>query len=353
MRFLLFLLFPFSWLYDGVTRVRNLLFDIGILNSQKSKIPTISVGNLRVGGTGKTPMVEYLIRLLKDEYSLSTLSRGYGRKSRGFLKAGDSITASQLGDEPFQIFEKYGGDVQVFVSEKRVLGVENISQDQRKTDLIILDDAYQHRYLTPDLSILLTTWKQPFYKDFLLPVGRLRESRIGAKRADVIVVTKCPSERTSEEEKFIRKGIQKYYKKGTPIFFSSISYGSPRPIFPTAQFSRQVILFSGLADPSGFINYCEKNYSVLESCHFSDHHPYSKSDLEVLHRLAKDHRNENPVFLTTEKDGVKVKSLLPKGYLGEFPIFVLPIEARMEATEEGELMNLIQHKVLGKGEASE
>ncbi|MCS5489822.1 tetraacyldisaccharide 4'-kinase [Algoriphagus limi] len=348
MRFLLFLLFPFAGIYNLVTWVRNVLFDRGILQSQKSKIPTISVGNLRVGGTGKTPMVEYLIRLFRDEYSLAILSRGYGRKTKGFLEADSTTSANQIGDEPFQIYEKFGKEVGVYVSEKRVLGVEKIQEKEEKPDLIILDDAFQHRYITPDFSILLTTWEQPFFNDYLLPMGRLRESRNGVRRADLVIVTKSPSQISKEqEEKYLRK-IQKYTKSNTPVFFANLKYGQPKPLFGNSNFQNKVILFTGLADPSSMVEFCKQEYILLASRHFPDHHHYTNQDIQSLQGLAEKYRDDNPVFLTTEKDGVKVKSLLPKGFLGEFPIFVLPIEAKLNPENEEKLKNLIQQKIFGK-----
>lgn len=348
MRFLLFLLFPFAGLYDLVTWVRNVLFDLGILPSQKSEIPTISVGNLRVGGTGKTPMVEYLIRLLKNDYSLATLSRGYGRKTKGYLKAGSSSSASQIGDEPFQIYEKFGEEVGVYVSEKRVLGIEKIRENAQKPDLIIMDDAFQHRYLTPDFSILLTTWQQPFFRDYVLPMGRLRENRKGAKRADLVIVTKSPSMRSKQEEENYIHQIRKYTQPNTSVFFASLKYGVPKSLSDKSDFQKNVILFTGLADPSSMIEYCQEKFTLLTSRHFPDHHEYTDRDFQSLQELARSYSSENPVFLTTEKDGVKVKSLLPKGFLGEFPIFVLPIEAKLNPENEEELKNLIQRKIFGK-----
>lgn len=348
MHFLLFLLFPFAWLYDLVTWMRNVLFDLGIIRSQKFKIPTISIGNLRVGGTGKTPMVECLIRMLINDYQLATLSRGFGRKTRGFVEADSSSSAYQLGDEPFQIYEKYGEKVQVFVAEKRVLGVEKIQEKEKKPDVIILDDAFQHRYLTPDFSILLTTWQQPFFEDFLLPVGRLRENRKGARRADLVIVTKSPSILPKEKEEVCLRNIRKYVKSTTPIFFASLKYGIPKSLGYSGKFNEKVILFTGLADPSSMVEYCQESFSVLDAHHFPDHHDYNEKDLHLLQRMAERFRKENPVFLTTEKDGVKVKSLLPKGFLGEFPIFVLPIEAKLNSENEAILKNLIQQKILQK-----
>lgn len=353
MRGLLFLLFPFSVLYDGITRLRNAFYDGGLFKSTDSKIPAVVVGNLRVGGTGKTPMVEFLIRSFRPDHAVATLSRGYGRVTKGFQKVNSDSKVAEVGDEPYQIHQKYGQDIQVFVSENRVLGLEEILKEPKVPSLLILDDAFQHRAIRAQFYILLTTWYDPFFKDFLLPGGRLRESRQGAKRADAIVVTKCPSSRNLQHEDEMRRQIQSYSGYTTPVFFSSIDYGKPQPINHQEAFSPHVILFSGLADSSALRAYCEKNYQVLDVVDFPDHHAYSEKDYELLKQKASAHGSKNLVFLTTEKDGVKVKSQLKKGFLGEIPIFVLPIEAQFEQEEATALLQLIQQKVFGKDHKGE
>lgn len=353
MSFLQYLVFPFSCLYDGVMRIRNFLYDSGLLRSTRGELPTVVVGNLRVGGTGKTPMVEYLIRLLKKEYRLATLSRGYGRMSKGFLHASANSTVADLGDEPYQLYQNYGDEVGVFVCENRVEGIRKIRDLDATVDLVLLDDAYQHRALKPDFSILLTTWQQPFYTDYLLPAGRLREGRKQAKRADVLIVTKCPKDRTSQEEKRIQHQLKQYITPHTPIIFSWIEYGAPKALSGRARFNPEIIAFCGLAEPSLFIEYCANTFQLLESRSFSDHHSYSDQDLSELQGMAQKHTGKNPVFLTTEKDAVKLKSLLPKGYLGDFPIFVLPIEAHLNDLYEDRLINELQHTIFENDPASE
>ena len=187
------LLFPFSWLYYLITQIRNRLYDRGLKPSVKFELPVICVGNLTVGGTGKTPMIEHLIRLLQNRFKVATLSRGYGRATKGIRIAGPSENASTIGDEPFQFYTKFGKRITVAVGEERALAIPTILQECSDTQIILLDDGFQHRKVSPGFSILLTDYHRPFYNDFLLPSGRLRESRWGAERADVIVVTKCPS----------------------------------------------------------------------------------------------------------------------------------------------------------------
>ncbi|MFC5625080.1 tetraacyldisaccharide 4'-kinase [Algoriphagus winogradskyi] len=349
MRWYAFLLYPFALLYDLVTRLRNWFFDLGWLKSVPSPITSIVVGNLSVGGTGKTPMVEYLIRKLQKEWKVASLSRGYGRKTKGFLEANNQITPQDIGDEPFQIYQKFGEEISVFVGEDRVNALERIVSKTDFPELVILDDAYQHRYVTGDLTILLTTYQKPFFSDFLLPMGRLRESRSGAKRADVIIVTKCPEGISDLEKNRFRKEFSKYKRSGIPVLFSFISYGEPIPIVDSTPFSSKIILLTGLANDQALVEFVEKKFKLLEVIRYPDHHDYSTTDFQKIQALVKQLAGQNPVVLTTEKDAVKVKSNAPKGFLKEIPIFVLPIEVRFSANDELTLAELIQQKAFKKG----
>ena len=343
---LAFLLFPFALLFDGITRLRNFLYDRGIFKSYKSQIPSILVGNLRVGGTGKTPMVEYLIRMLKEEQAIATLSRGYGRKSRGFIQAKEGTNSQEIGDEPFQIFQKFQNEIRVFVGEDRSKACQRIESSSNRPDLLILDDAFQHRAFQAHFSILLSTWSHPFYEDYLLPMGRLRESRAGAKRADVVIVTKCPAGLTSSEKEAAIHHVRKYSSRQTPVLFSTIDYGLPHAIGEAVPFSSKVILFSGIANSEALRYYCDRNFDVLDFVEFGDHHEYDEEDMDKLRRLGANYSSDDFVFLCTEKDGVKVKNLLPNGFLGEIPIFVLPIQVMFSTEDEQKLKKLIQQKVL-------
>lgn len=348
MRWYAFLLYPFALLYDLVTRFRNLFFDLGWLKSVSSPIPSIVVGNLSVGGTGKTPMVEFLIRMLRDQKRLATLSRGYGRKSKGFIKANAHISPEDIGDEPFQIYQKFGEDISVFVGEDRVNALEEIAAESIAPELIILDDAYQHRYVNGDLKILLTTYQSPFFSDFLLPMGRLRESRAGAKRADVIIITKCPDNlRSADKARFISLA-NSYIHANTAVLFSSISYGKPVALTNSATFSPTIILLTGLANDGTLVKYVSKKYELIEVLRYPDHHDYSDADFNKVKAIFKQHAAQNPVVLTTEKDAVKVKSNALKGFLEEIPIFVLPIEVSFSPADELTLAQLIQQKVFKK-----
>ncbi len=323
MAILRILLFPFAVLYKMITRFRNRLYDLGIRPSVSFDIPIISVGNLTVGGTGKSPMIEHLIRLLSKDYKVATLSRGYGRETSGFRIGSKVDNANTLGDEPYQFYRKYGNKVIVSVGEERALAISYILQEAEDTNVILLDDAFQHRRVRPGFNILLSDYNRPFYKDFLLPAGRLRESRSGASRADVIVVTKCPSEISADEKINIEKYVRWYANK--PIFFATIHYGIPLPIGDLkSEIGREILLVSGIADASPLITYVKQSFELKEHLQFADHHTYSLSDLEKIDLIIQ--RNPGTCILTTEKDKVKLESAEFKSFTQRLPFFYLPIE---------------------------
>jgi tetraacyldisaccharide 4'-kinase len=348
-----FLLYPFALLYNLVTQLRNWFYDQGWFKTTESPFPTILVGNLSVGGTGKTPMVEYLIRLLKDELKLGTLSRGYGRSSKGFIKAIKVSNPQLIGDEPFQIYKKFGNEIQVFVGEDRVNALKKIKEEIDCPQVMILDDAFQHRLVKAHLNILLTTFQQPFFSDHLLPAGRLRESRSGSKRADLVVVTKCPYTMTEGLRNEFKDQISQYTGSKKPVLFSHITYGKPYPIEDISKFSTSIILLSGLANDELLVKYCRNNFDVIEILSFPDHHDYSESDFAKLKKARQNFPNREVVILTTEKDAAKVKSTAPEGFMREIPIFVLPILVGFSSEDAEILMQQIQQKVLKKTKTSE
>ncbi|UII24922.1 tetraacyldisaccharide 4'-kinase [Fulvivirga maritima] len=320
MSFLTVLLYPFAVLYDAITRVRNYMYNTGYKVSFLFEANVISVGNLSVGGTGKTPMVEYLIRLLSQK-NLVTLSRGYGRKTKGFLVAGKDDSAATVGDEPFQIYSKFK-DMHVTVGEERALAIPFILAEFPDTEVILLDDAFQHRPVKPSLSILLTDYNRPFYNDYLLPAGRLRESRKGADRADIIVVTKCPEEIAYQEyEDNIRK-----YNSQALIAFSTVTYAQPlRWNGADEKAEGEVLLLSGIANPTGLRKYVSEKYRLADEIIYQDHYKYRASDLDKVIDTFNQLNAEKKFILTTEKDFVKLKPLLDtKGI--DIPLFYLPIE---------------------------
>jgi tetraacyldisaccharide 4'-kinase len=318
-----YLLFPFALLYDLVTRIRNYLYDIGHKPSFEFETFVISVGNLNVGGSGKTPLVEYLIRLFIDKFKVATLSRGYGRKTRGFHLASNDDNARTIGDEPYQLLRKYGNKITVAVGEERALAISTILNEQPFVDVILMDDAFQHRSVKPQLSILVTDREKPFYKDYVLPMGRLREARIGAKRADIIVVTKADGIEENEK-RFIHNEIIKIVGD-KPVFFTGINYLPPLPINHSNLFTEPVLLVSGIAKNAQFERQTARKYKIHQHIRFPDHHSYTSQDILRIHQLAKS--AGVVTILTTEKDMVKLIGADVSPMLNEMNWFYTPIEA--------------------------
>lgn len=330
MIFVKILLFPFSLMYQAIASLRNHLFNIGYSRSFHFDIPTISVGNLEVGGTGKTPMIEYLIRLLDSHYKLATLSRGYGRRSKGFILAQEGVSAYEIGDEPMQLFHKFKGAITVAVGEERALAIPSILLERPDTGLILLDDAYQHRTVRPDINLLLTRYDRLFYDDIVLPAGRLRESRSGAIRADAVVVTKCPETLGEKEMQDKVNSIRQYTKKDTPVFFSAVTYSAPVPIYSDSvhPFNTNVLLFTGIASASQVRTYAAKSFNLLETIDFPDHKFYSLKDIESILTKFRNISGEGKCIITTEKDMVRLQSTDIKNKFSDIPIYYLPIEVK-------------------------
>ncbi|MDY0987498.1 Tetraacyldisaccharide 4'-kinase [Flavobacterium sp. ACN2] len=296
------ILFPFAILYGFITSIRNFLFDKGILKSTSFDIPVIAVGNLSVGGTGKTPQIEYLIRLLSDKYKIATLSRGYKRKSEGFVLANENSNAEILGDEPFQFYQKFQ-NIMVAVDANRTNGIQQLLSQNEQPEIVLLDDAYQHRKVKAGFYILLTSYGDLYADDFMLPTGNLRESRSGAERASIVVVTKCPKILTEEEQTEIRlklklKGSQKVFF--TFIDYDMIIYGKNEKIAVSEIKSEPKLLLAGIAKPKPFFDYL-KNESD-ECLTFPDHHHFSDADLNSIRNKANGRK-----IITTEKDYVRLK----------------------------------------------
>jgi tetraacyldisaccharide 4'-kinase len=326
-------LYPFSILYDGITRARNYLYNSGAKRSIHFDTVVISVGNLTVGGTGKTPHVEYLIRLLKNHYKLATLSRGYGRKTKGFIIAGVDTDASVIGDEPRQFYNKFSDEIVVTVGEERILAIPEILHQNPETEIILLDDAFQHRKVEPDVNILLSDYNRPFYDDFVLPSGRLRESRVGAIRADLIIVTKCPENVSENERNEIVRRIKKYTSRTTPIYFTRIKYSEPKPFRGFDSLRGEVLLVSGIARSEGLEQFVREKYNFYKHLKFKDHHQYSLEDLAFIKNEFEKMGKEGAILIT-EKDMVKWMDSQLFEIVKEMPVFYLPIE--IEFTEDGE-----------------
>ena len=340
-RLLPIVLFPLSLLYRLVTTFRNHLYHIQYKKTISFTPFIISVGNLSVGGTGKTPMVTYLADWLSAKYPLAILSRGYGRQTRGIRIANEQDNARTLGDEPYLFYQKFKSEKQVTVAvgEERVAAVPEIVYHAPDTELILLDDAYQHRAIARDFNILLTSYQRPFYNDYVLPAGRLRESRRGARRADAVVVTKCPDGLSEEEMQQMTGKILVHASPGVPVFFTGIRYGTPQPMHETKKMTDKVILFSGLADGSLFEAYARKHFEVVSHITFADHHRYSeKGRQQLADALTK--AGPSASLLTTEKDMVKLEDTAWQ----TLPIFYLPIHPYF-LQQENQFQDLLLQKI--------
>nr|WP_314897140.1 tetraacyldisaccharide 4'-kinase [uncultured Flavobacterium sp.] len=309
------LLFPFAILYGLITSIRNFLFDKGILKSYSFDLPIIAVGNLSVGGTGKTPQIEYLIRLLSDKYKIATLSRGYKRQSKGFVLADATSDATILGDEPFQFFQKFA-TIQVAVDADRKNGIEQLLGQQEKPEVILLDDAFQHRKVKAGFYILLTSYGDLYSNDIMLPTGNLRESSSGAKRANVVIVTKCPSNLSLDEQNEIKNKLE--IAENQQLYFTYIDYdeyiySENKKIKVDEIKSLDKVLVAGIAKPEPFFAYLK---NINDTClSFLDHHNFTDKDILEIKNLA-----QNNIIITTEKDYVRLKGSLPNEQLFYLPI---------------------------------
>ncbi|MFI1771661.1 tetraacyldisaccharide 4'-kinase [Thalassobellus citreus] len=286
-------------IYYGVTSLRNKLYDLGLKQSTTYNFPVICVGNLSVGGTGKTPMIEYLITLLKDDYKVATLSRGYKRKTKGFQLANESSSAESIGDEPFQFYSKFNKEILVAVDSDRRNGIETL-QSNNTPEVILLDDAFQHRKVKAGFNILLTTYGNPYFNDVVLPTGNLREPRSGAKRANIIVVTKCPIGLTENEKNKIIEQIK--LKSHQHVFFSSIAYANEVFSLDSSikvEDLNDFTLVTGIANANPLVDFLNNKNLKFEHLNFKDHHEFSQEDIAVLNKKSR--------IVTTEKDFMRLK----------------------------------------------
>ena len=334
MKLLRYILIPIVPIYFLITWMRNKLYDLGIKKSKSYPFPIVCVGNLSTGGTGKTPMVEYLIRVLKDNYSLATLSRGYGRNTKGFVLANKESSAETIGDEPFQFYNKFMDTIQVSVDEDRQNGISNLRQLEAQPNLIVLDDAFQHRKVKAKLNILLTTYSNLYYKDIVLPTGNLREPRQGAKRAQIIVVTKCPNNLSQEEKNSIEAKLKP--KQHQHVFFSCISYAKEViGIHNTIGLDVLIefTLVTGIANAKPLVRFLRNEGLNFKHLKYSDHHDFSKKEIETI--------SENDLIITTEKDYVRLiteKKLCSK-------LYYLPIKIAINNQEK--FNKLVINKIEG------
>ena len=338
-----------SLLYGIVTEVRNRMFDWGVLKQHSFDLPVISIGNLAVGGTGKTPHTEFLIRQLSEKFKTAVLSRGYRRETKGFVLADESITAQSIGDEPFQLFSKLP-DVAVAVDEKRVRGIENLLKTKPDIQVIMLDDAFQHRHVRPGLSILLTDYANLYTDDFMLPYGTLREYRKNSKRADMVVITKCPEETQPDECKSIAAKLA--LKPHQKLFFSTFKYGQIYPVLPEVirkpmpeiRSETAVLLFTGIVKPELMLNWLKKNTQKVKTRFYPDHHHFDKKDIAEIEKDFIDLQGDK-LILTTEKDAARLKSNPHLTDKMKKNLYALPLEVKILNNEQDRFIQKIQDYV--------
>ena len=337
------LLLPIILIIGIVVRVRNLLYDFNFIKSYsfEDHVKTISIGNLSVGGTGKTPHIEYVIRLLlpffNDEASgqIATLSRGYKRKSKGFVLGGRVSTAQDLGDEPAQFLKKFES-VQVAVDEKRPRGVRKLLNLFSNLKVVLLDDAYQHRRIKAGLSILLTSYSKPYFDDHLFPVGRLREQAIGSARADIIIISKSPKFISPMEKRIMKEKLN--LRPYQTLYFSYIDYGTPQAVFTQQDALKEqikiegeelsVLMITGIAEPYHLKEYLKEHCREVKHLRFRDHHNFTKSDVEKIELEYEQIYRNKKIILTTEKDAMRLKDTNLQSSLLHLPVYFIPIYVR-------------------------
>lgn len=324
------LLYPISLLYYLVLLIRHKLYDWGILKSKSYNIPNICVGNLNLGGTGKTPHIEYLVRLLSDKYNVAVLSRGYGRDTKGYLLANENHTHHDIGDEPLQYLKKFN-NIRIAVDEDRCEGMNRLLQEENPPQIILLDDAYQHRKIKPGLNILLTDYYNLYKNDRLVPAGNLRDIKKAADRAKIVVVTKSPSVITS----YYRRDVENILKlkPHQKIFYSYIEYQEFQPLSKTSynidvKDAKTVLLVSGIANTYSLTDYLKRKYNTISKIEYNDHHNFTEKDIDLIIKKYNNLIGKNKIIVTTEKDAMRLinSSLISK--FDDIPVFTIPIKIK-------------------------
>jgi tetraacyldisaccharide 4'-kinase len=347
------LLYPVSLLYGLITGIRNFLYNSGILSSVEFHLPVICVGNLTVGGTGKTPHTEYLVRLLQKDFKVATLSRGYRRDTRDFRIASTTSRVSEVGDEPMQIFKKFP-DVMVAVDRSRVHGVKRIVKENPETDVIILDDAYQHRSITPGFSILLSDFERLMVRDHMLPYGNLRESIGNMRRADIILITKSPENITAIQRRLIVKEVDKAPYQN--LYFTSLNYEAPVPVFDhntyieaqpdISQFTGcGIVLITGIANPLSLKEYLNNTANEIIHLLFSDHYNFKEKDINKIYSAYRELRAQTKYIVTTEKDAVRLREFSNIAEPIRSAFYYIPVGIHFLNDDKDEFDNLIVNYV--------
>ncbi|MGI9525797.1 MAG: tetraacyldisaccharide 4'-kinase [Weeksellaceae bacterium] len=322
-----FLLAPFAGVWWMITQMRNIMYNAGIFPSKKFNKAIIVVGNLSVGGTGKSPHTIYLLDLLYNQFKVAVLSRGYGRETSGFIVANYDSNAQEIGDEPMQFFNRFKNRIVVSVGEDRVMALKELF-NKFKLDAVILDDAYQHRKLKTDYNILLTSYNNLYSNDYVMPVGSLRESRRNADRANIIIVTKCPRELSNEEKDKIKKELK--VKEHQHLFFSKIAYSNELkhyslPLDIESVKNYNILLLTGIAHANPFISFCKSHFKEVNHLNYPDHYNFKPNDIEQI-KVVFDEMEDPKIILTTEKDYMRLK----QEYALIENLYYLPITVEMD-----------------------
>ena len=342
------LLYPLSLLYGLITGIRNFLYDSGILHSEEFHFPVICVGNITVGGTGKTPHTEYIAGLLRENFKVATLSRGYKRKTHDFRIASSEAPVSEIGDEPMQIFHNFP-DILVTVDKNRVHGVKKILQEYPETEVIILDDGFQHRRITAGFSILLSDYDRLFIRDHMLPYGNLRENKGNMRRADMILITKSPENISPIQRRLIVKEIDKSPHQN--LYFTTFRYKAPVHVFENIIEGTQpeftdcdkcsIVLITGIANPRPLIEYLQKTYTEILHLSFPDHYNYSEKDIINFSSAFNNLRSVRKYLFTTEKDAIRLREFTNIAEPMRSAFFYIPIEIYFLNEDKDEFDNLI------------
>lgn len=334
------LLLPFSWLYKAGMVLHQKTYEWGLKKSETFQLPIICVGNLSVGGTGKTPMVEYLLRLLTPQFSIATVSRGYKRKSKGIFIADENTTTAEIGDEPMQFHTKFPA-AKIVVGERRAEAIKELMNEFPATEVIILDDAFQHRAVKAGLNILLTDYNNLFTDDFHLPAGQLRDLKENYKNAEIIVVTKCPADLPVPHKYHVIKKINPLINQ--QVYFTTITYAAPYNIFNHSatrlESIENAVLVTGIANPQPLIDHLKRHDIGLKTISFPDHHRFSQSDIDEINQVFQSINEQNKIILTTEKDAMRLKEFEKE--LHAIHVFAIPVEHSFLFNERNDFNNVI------------
>ena len=355
------LLKPFSWGYGAGVWLRNTAFDMGVLPQEEFDVPVVSVGNITVGGTGKTPHVEYIIEKLYNRYHVAVLSRGYKRKTKGFILASNNSTPRDIGDEPYQIYRKYSAMITLAVCESRRKGINELLRIDPDIDLILLDDGFQHRYVQPKVNIVLVDYNLPPYEDRLMPLGTLREPARNVLRADIVVVTKCPTDITAMDIRMVKKNLALFPYQG--LFFSNIRYADPIPVYPvqspqltSLQWLRDddaVLCLTGIATPKPLVRYLRHYTTNLKVMHFDDHHDFTRGDFNDIFKVYNSLEGKRKFIITTEKDAVRIMNNPYYPPTKRHCIYYIPMKVGFLELEGSNFIEDVVKKVEDQGDSSQ